>query len=161
MSDVDGSHGQDLIDRGHAHLVMGLVGSMLRALHAVPLEAVDGLGGEGTVLVHGDYGPQNMLFDIGRSRVVALLDWEYARRGRPVEDLAWAEWIVRMHHRREVGSVQQLMDHSDLRASWTERHDAMVQRCHEFLLRSARTGSDQPATVWRERLAATERWRHE
>jgi aminoglycoside phosphotransferase (APT) family kinase protein len=48
---------------------------------AVP--AVDGT----PVLVHGDAGPGNFLFDGGH--LTALLDWELAHRGDPIEDLAW------------------------------------------------------------------------
>ena len=36
---------------------------------------------ERTVLCHGDAGPGNFLFD--GDRVTALLDWEFARPGRP------------------------------------------------------------------------------
>jgi aminoglycoside phosphotransferase (APT) family kinase protein len=38
-------------------------------------------------LVHGDAGPGNFLFDKGR--LTALLDWELAHLGDPMEDLAW------------------------------------------------------------------------
>lgn len=39
------------------------------------------------VLVHGDAGPGNFLFDKGR--MTALIDWELAHPGDPMEDLAW------------------------------------------------------------------------
>jgi aminoglycoside phosphotransferase (APT) family kinase protein len=39
------------------------------------------------VLVHGDAGPGNFLFDEGH--LTALLDWELAHLGDPMEDLAW------------------------------------------------------------------------
>ena len=39
------------------------------------------------VLVHGDAGPGNFLFQDGR--MTALLDWELAHAGDPMEDLAW------------------------------------------------------------------------
>jgi aminoglycoside phosphotransferase (APT) family kinase protein len=39
------------------------------------------------VLVHGDAGPGNFLFEDGR--MTALLDWELAHVGDPMEDLAW------------------------------------------------------------------------
>ncbi len=39
------------------------------------------------VLVHGDAGPGNFLFEAGR--MTALLDWELAHAGDPMEDLAW------------------------------------------------------------------------
>lgn len=37
--------------------------------------------------VHGDAGPGNFLFENGR--MTALIDWELAHPGDPVEDLAW------------------------------------------------------------------------
>ena len=39
------------------------------------------------VLVHGDAGPGNFLFEHGR--LTALIDWELAHLGDPMEDLAW------------------------------------------------------------------------
>jgi aminoglycoside phosphotransferase (APT) family kinase protein len=39
------------------------------------------------VLVHGDAGPGNFLFE--GDRMTALLDWELAHPGDPMEDLAW------------------------------------------------------------------------
>lgn len=39
------------------------------------------------VLVHGDAGPGNLLFENGRVNVV--LDWELAHYGDPMEDFAW------------------------------------------------------------------------
>lgn len=39
------------------------------------------------VLVHGDAGTGNFLFDQGR--MTALIDWELAHPGDPMEDLAW------------------------------------------------------------------------
>ena len=39
------------------------------------------------VLVHGDAGPGNFLFADGR--LTALIDWELAHAGDPMEDLAW------------------------------------------------------------------------
>ena len=42
---------------------------------------------ERPVLAHGDAGPGNFLFEGGR--MTALLDWELAHIGDPMEDLAW------------------------------------------------------------------------
>ena len=39
------------------------------------------------VLVHGDAGPGNFMFESGR--LSALIDWELAHLGDPMEDLAW------------------------------------------------------------------------
>jgi aminoglycoside phosphotransferase (APT) family kinase protein len=45
------------------------------------------LGGDGTpVLIHGDIGPGNFLFE--EDRVSALIDWELTHAGHPLEDLA-------------------------------------------------------------------------
>jgi aminoglycoside phosphotransferase (APT) family kinase protein len=49
-------------------------------------------------LVHGDYRFGNFLFE--GSRITALLDWEMAHLGDPVEDIAWAYrslWTPEMH----------------------------------------------------------------
>jgi aminoglycoside phosphotransferase (APT) family kinase protein len=40
-------------------------------------------------VVHGDYRTGNFLHD-GAGRIVALLDWEMAHVGDPLEDLCWA-----------------------------------------------------------------------
>ena len=42
---------------------------------------------EPPVLVHGDAGPGNFLFQDGH--MTALVDWELAHPGDPIEDLAW------------------------------------------------------------------------
>ena len=39
------------------------------------------------VLVHGDAGPGNFLFEQGR--LTAVIDWELAHLGDPMEDIAW------------------------------------------------------------------------
>lgn len=39
------------------------------------------------VLVHGDVGPGNFLFD-DKGKIAALIDWEVAHMGHPLEDLA-------------------------------------------------------------------------
>lgn len=47
----------------------------------------------GTVLVHADFKPGNVLLD--GDRVVALLDWELAHLGDPLEDVAWVTQPLR------------------------------------------------------------------
>lgn len=46
-----------------------------------------------TVLVHGDYKPGNVLLD--GDRITALLDWELAHLGDPLEDLGWVTQPLR------------------------------------------------------------------
>ncbi len=52
-----------------------------------------------TVLCHGDVGPGNFLFADGE--VTALLDWEFAHVGDPMDDLAWL--TVRGNHLSSFG----------------------------------------------------------
>jgi aminoglycoside phosphotransferase (APT) family kinase protein len=40
-------------------------------------------------LVHGDYRIDNMIFEAGRPRIAALLDWELSTLGHPFSDLAY------------------------------------------------------------------------
>jgi len=88
--------------------------------------------------VHGDYGPNNVLLDAAAGQVIAVLDWEWARVGDPVEDLAWCEWIVRMHHPEHVGALSSLFDAYGHRPAWAARQQAMAAQCRAFLALSGR-----------------------
>ena len=57
----------------------------------------------GTALIHGDCGPGNFLYDDGK--ITALIDWEFAHIGDPIDDMAWLEFRIL----RDGGS-QQLAD---------------------------------------------------
>jgi aminoglycoside phosphotransferase (APT) family kinase protein len=157
VSYLEGRHGQDLIDEGHASAILASVGRALVDMQSIPTETID-LQGAGSVIVHGDFGPQNMLFDPTEMRVTAIVDWESAHIGSPVEDLAWAEWIVRMHHPRAVGSLGVLFAAARLEPPWAERHRAMLDQC-ESILRYCRTaGFERPGAEWERRLARTSAW---
>jgi aminoglycoside phosphotransferase (APT) family kinase protein len=56
---------------------------------------------ERTALCHGDAGRGNFLFE--GARVTALLDWEFAHLGDPLDDLAWI--AVRSHLLGEFGDL--------------------------------------------------------
>ena len=156
IREAPGTHGQDMIDAGRAAEVMRLLGSLLVNLQQVSPSTVPGLAGDGPVLVHGDFGPQNVLIDDGR--ITALVDWEFAHIGQPVEDLAWAEWIVRMHHPDAVDALPELLDASGLGIEWPARHRAMVARCEELMRIAEAAPSADTTDLWRERLQATEQW---
>jgi len=47
-------------------------------------------------LVHGDYRIDNMIFESGRPRVAAVLDWELSTLGHPIADLAYQTMQWRM-----------------------------------------------------------------
>lgn len=150
-----GQHGQDLIDRGRAAAALRLVGATWAALQQVPASVVPELAGGGSVIVHGDFGPQNLLFDLELDRVTGVLDWEFAHRGEPVEDLAWAEWIVRAHHADAVGDLGALYVAAGSMPPWHERHDAMLRRVRSLFAEAEGTASE---ARWRHRLELTERW---
>jgi aminoglycoside phosphotransferase (APT) family kinase protein len=155
MVAVAGRHGQELLDAGHAPQVLRLAGTLLRELQTLAPTAIPELAGSGAVIVHGDFGPQNLLID--HDRISALVDWEFAHRGEPVEDLAWAEWIVRMHHPHAIPALGELQSGADLSFDWPTRHAAMVRRCEALLADSQRHRSSN-IEQWRTRLRQTEAW---
>lgn len=145
---VPGRHGQELIDEGHAAHVLQAAGRTLRQLQ----EQVPGL-------VHGDYGPQNLLLDPGALEVAAVLDWEFSHDGSPVEDVAWAEWIVRMHHPGAVRHLPALFDGYGHRPAWSLRHGAMQDGCARLREVCLRRGNQAAADMWRTRQELTRSWR--
>ena len=161
MTFVPGVHGQDLIDRGLAGQVLSACGRMLRRVHAIDPVLVR--GGDpypsGAVLVHGDYGPNNILLDPEAQEVTAIVDWEWVHAGNPVEDLAWCEWIVRMHHPAQTSDLDAFFGAYEHRPGWTARHEAMVARCREMLEMCEQWEPGGPAAErWRHRLMITESW---
>jgi aminoglycoside phosphotransferase (APT) family kinase protein len=118
-----------------------------------------GLAGDAGVIVHGDFGPQNMLFDLTRGEVVAVFAWEWAHLGERLKDLAWAELIVRMYHPESRLATSALLDASGLAGtSWEQRHQAMLRRCRDLLDESRSSGAAAAAVEWRRRRDATSKW---
>jgi hypothetical protein len=159
LAEIAGRHGQELVDEGCARWVLRLVGEALSRLQSIDSSTVAGLDGTGAVIVHGDFGPQNMLFNPELGSIVGILDWESAHLGVPEEDLAWAEWIVRMHHPDATDTLADLFDASGLSVSWARRHDAMLRQCREILSYCESSGMERSAADWRQRLERTEQWR--
>jgi aminoglycoside phosphotransferase len=48
-----------------------------------------------TVLLQGDTGPGNLMFDNGK--VTGVVDWELAHFGDPMDDIAWVSWRTTQH----------------------------------------------------------------
>lgn len=146
---MQGAHGQDLIDAGHGAAVLRACGRMLARIHA----AEDGL-------VHGDYGPNNLLLDPVTFDVTAVLDWEWSHPGSPVEDLAWCEWIVRMHHPSAVRFLDSFFAaYGAPVPPWEQRHAEMLRRCGELLAYCRRAdpgGSGE--RLWADRTTTTAAW---
>ena len=143
--------------------VLYAVGQMARRVQRLDPGLIAALAQTGprTVLVHGDFGPQNMLFDAGTGEVLAVLDWEMVHRGDPVEDLAWAEWIVRTHHVDRVSALPSLFDGFGERPAWSARQAAMLTACQRMLELARRwPGTDGRGVVlWQQRLATTRAFR--
>jgi aminoglycoside phosphotransferase (APT) family kinase protein len=134
---------------------------MLRRIHAINPAVVPHLtaGSGPTVLVHGDYGPQNTLFGLEAREVTAVVDWEWAHAGNPVEDLAWCEWIIRMHHPGQVRALNMFFAAYGHRPPWRVRHEAMLAQSYALLDFSERwQPGGSAARLWRQRLQITESW---
>ena len=109
--------------------------------------------------MHGDYGPNNILLDPAARHVTAIVDWEWVHAGDPLEDLAWCEWIVRMHHPGHTGALEGFFAAYGRRPPWPGRHEAMVSRCHEMLDICQRWLPDSEAAHrWRQRIQITSSW---
>jgi Ser/Thr protein kinase RdoA (MazF antagonist) len=149
---AEGVNGQDLIRRGQAEPVLRACGESLRQLQAVePGPLLDVLSGSGSTIVHGDFGPQNMLLD-SAAAVTAILDWEFCHLGAPIEDLAWAEWIVRRHHRDAIGWLPALFDGYGSTPDWTLRKRSMVRSIGSMRTFAVATRRVEDVRLWDERL---------
>ncbi len=158
MQSLPGRPGQELIDEGHAEAVLHAAGRLLRRIHGLQKQTIE-LGGQGRAIVHGDFGPQNMLLSEHGDHVLGVLDWEWAHYGDPVEDLAWAEWIVRMHHQGSEESLPALFEGYGERPPWPARHAHMVRRCEELAASDpVQRGAVWPARLWRDRSSLVRKW---
>ncbi len=106
---VEGENGQALVKQGLAEEVLLQCGVLLKRISEVDASEMSFLK-VGDSLVHGDYGPHNLILSPDASEVRGIVDWEWARRGDPTEDLAWVEWIIRVHHHDQVGSISALFE---------------------------------------------------
>ena len=146
---VLGVPGQKLVESGHGEAVMLAAGRTLAKLQGA-------LRGE---ITHGDYGPHNLLLDARASEVVLVADWEFAEaNGQLVADLAWAEWIVRMHHPDQVTSIAHLFVGYGTRPPWDERLSAMIEKCAWFSARAQQAGRPSAHRLWEQRRALTSTW---
>jgi hypothetical protein len=158
VTEIVGRHGQEAINEGRGAAVLRLIGSSLAELQRLDPSLIPALAGCGDVIVHGDFGPQNILCSLDLKRVAGVVDWEMAHVGSPVEDLAWAEWIIRTHHPDARDDLAELIAGSGLFISWSDRQSSMVRQCRHYISYCEVSGLEAAAVEWRRRLGATERW---
>lgn len=156
---VDGENGQQLIRQGHAESVLELCGVALRRLQALDVQSRAGiLRGSGSVIVHGDFGPQNILISRTEAEVTAVLDWEFSHLGDPIEDLAWAEWIVRRHHKDALDALPALFSGYGVTPRWRARKEAMVQVMERMTSFAVENNAARDVGLWNERLTELLAW---
>ncbi|WP_166350582.1 phosphotransferase family protein [Phytoactinopolyspora limicola] len=156
---VAGVHGQELLISADPRQVLGACGSVLARLHALDPAALGYPAGEpGQCVVHGDFGPQNMLLDPTGTVVAAVIDWEFSRVGDPVDDVSMAEWIVRTHHPDLAGQFDAFFAGYGATPEWPLRHAAMVAMCRRMRLFCEQWGADAGVAQWDRRLVATEQF---
>ena len=115
-------------------------GEVLRRLHQLgcaPLAGED-TPGQGSVIVHGDLAPYNVIVDAEDGAVRAVIDWELLHFGSPIEDLAWLEWNMRIWYAPTPGVLDALYEAYGSLPAWRDRHQAMIDRCRPHLERSQR-----------------------
>lgn len=78
-----------------------------------------------TVLVHADFKPGNILLE--GQEVTALLDWELAHLGDPLEDLGWVTQPLRAseHTIENAWSADDLLNHYESVTGTTVDRDAV------------------------------------
>lgn len=161
---MPGAHGQELLEPDNAARVLAACGRMLTRIHAVPTAVLALPGGPAHgVLVHGDFTPGNLLFGAGLREITAVLDWEWAHLGRPVEDLAWCEWSVRTHRPDCVTALPHLYHgYGVQRPAWPVLRGAMLSRIRDLIAFHSRDESVYGRMLlakWKRRRAVTTGWR--
>jgi aminoglycoside phosphotransferase (APT) family kinase protein len=156
---VEGIHGQDLIDLGHAHEVLQACGRILRELHSLDPTLLGASPEADEVIQHGDFGPNNMLLGNHTFDVAAVLDWEFSGVGPAIADIAWCEWIVRMHHPDAVPMLADFFDAYGTRPTWKDRQAEMLRRCRSLTAFAQRWDATGPAVaVWQQRAFSVASW---
>jgi aminoglycoside phosphotransferase (APT) family kinase protein len=91
----------------------------------------------GSCIIHGDWRIDNMIFDLGRKKLVGVLDWELATVGDPLMDLgsALAYWVDRDDDlefaslRRQPSHLEGMPTRKEFIAKYLELSD---RNCEDF-----------------------------
>ncbi len=112
--------------RRHVVFLRGC-GEMLRALRAMDTRSfADVLTGAGPSVIHADPGPYNVIVDAEGGQIRVLIDWELARMGDPIEDLALVEWNTRIWWGSSGDVLRHLYRADGRLPDWSRRHAAMI-----------------------------------
>lgn len=155
---IEGVNGQALVERGLTCEVLFQCGVLLGQIASVDTSSLPFLAKE-EHLVHGDYGPHNLLFSSNGTEVRGIVDWEFARGGNPIEDLAWAEWIIRMHHPDQMEAIPALFEGYGSEPYWDERHSLMLHNCKRTLKRAKARGNEKTIKRWYDRSEQTQQFK--
>ncbi len=137
---------------------MSALGLLLRRLQEIAPTFYHEFHGDG-VLVHRDFGPNNVLLSEHDDSIALLADWEWSSVGSPIDDLAWAEFIVRMHHPDHLDCLPALFDAYGQRPAWSDRQAAMSRRTAAMEAWVTSWEGAQSAASWRYRATCIAGWR--
>ena len=155
LSFVPGVPGQEILEQ-RPDDVLFAVGRTGRTLHGLDVSAAYEIGG-GAVLVHGDFGPQNMLFDPTTLQPAAVVDWEFAHPGNPVRG-SWVGGVdIRTHHPQLADSLGTMFQGYGSRPHWRQRHTAMLEKCRWALdfVHRWRGADEASVAMWQRRVEVT------
>jgi tRNA A-37 threonylcarbamoyl transferase component Bud32 len=161
MGFVAGLPGQELLTTA-PDAVLHTVGRTARQLQQIDVESGASFSADrpDAVLVHGDFGPHNMIFEASTAEPTAIVDWELTDVGDPIEDIAWAEWVVRFHHADLVHALPALFDGYQAQPPWPRRQAAMLAKCRALdLVQRLRIDNDAEAGLWQRRIDTTAAFR--
>jgi thiamine kinase-like enzyme len=110
------------------------------------------------VIVHGDFGPHNMLFD-STEGVTAILDWERARLGSPEDDMGWAELSIRIYQPPETAhSLKWFFEGYGIRPPWMVRREFMVRLCEMMREIDPIDRMGAASDLWAQRARTVSTW---
>lgn len=153
MRYVESRHAQDLLEE-YCDIVLFSLGKLARELQLVKIDTiVESKRNAPDVLVHGDFGPQNLLFAPESFSEPYLVDWEWAHFGDRFEDIAWAEWIIRMHYDSNQQMIASLYKGFGIVPLWEARRELMIRKCEKILDFAKRDDNTQAISTWIDRVA--------
>jgi thiamine kinase-like enzyme len=150
---VESRHAQDLLEE-YSDIIPFTLGKLARELQSVKIDTiVDSKRSKTDVLVHGDFGPQNLLFAPESFSEFYLVDWEWAHFGDRFEDIAWAECIIRMHYDSNQQMIASLYRGFGIVPPWEARHELVIRKCENILDFAKQDDNSQAISMWIDRVA--------